>query len=93
MNCEIEKSGVITIRLNVVNTLLLQNRKQHEYEDGSVSWTPCPNGRLRDILTEMLRIALLITDFPVVGLNLRTWIRTWLIQKLLQQTCQESQQK
>ena len=74
MNSEIEKSGVITIRLNVVNTLLLQNRKQNEYEDGSVSWTPCPNGRLRDILTEMLMIALL-TDFPVVGLNLKTWIR------------------
>ena len=75
MNCEIEKSGVITIRLNVVNTLLLQNRKQHEYENGYVSWTPCPNGRLRDILTERLRIALL-TDFPVGGLNLKTWIRT-----------------
>ena len=68
MNSEIENSGVITIRL------LLQNRKQHENEDGSVSWTPCPNGRLRDILTERLRIALL-TDFPVGGLNLKTWIR------------------
>ena len=42
---------------------------------------------MRDIPTEKLRIALLTTDFPVVGLNLRTWIRTWLIQKLLQQTC------
>ena len=66
MNYEIKKSGVITI------ILLLQNRKQHENEDGSARGTPCPNG---DILTEMLMIALL-TDFPVVGLNLKTWIRT-----------------
>ena len=59
-----------------ISEKLLQNRKQHENEDGSICWIPCPNGRLRDILTEMLRIALLITDFPVVGLNLKTWIRT-----------------
>jgi len=59
---DIGKSGVIPRKL------LVHNRKQ------SVSWTPCPNGRLRDILTEMLRLALL-TDFPVGGLNLKTWIR------------------
>ena len=69
MNYEIKKSGVITI------ILLLQNRKQHENENGSASGTPCPNGKLRDILTEMLMIAWL-TDFPIVGLNLKTWIRT-----------------
>ena len=69
MNYKIKKLGVITI------ISLLQNRKQHENEDGSASGTPCPNGRLRDILTEMLMIALL-TDLPVVGLNLKTWIQT-----------------
>ena len=66
--------------------MLLQNRKQHENEDGSICWIPCPNGRLRDILTERLRIALL-TDFPVGGLNLKTWIRMYLIQQLLKQIC------
>ena len=69
-----------------ISEKLLQNRKQHENEDGSLSWIPCPNGRLRDILTERLRIALL-TDFPVGGLNLKTWIRMYIIQQLLKRIC------
>ena len=42
MNCEIEKSGVITIRLTVVNTLLLQNGKQMSMEMDLQAENPVP---------------------------------------------------